>query len=245
MKSFSIGTWICSYNTINLEILLKSNKFDWFTVDLEHSALNSSECFDIISFIQSNKKDCFVRMNDLNKAEIKKILDFGVNGLILPMVKDENDLKNIIDAAFYPPVGSRGTGLFRAQEHGNFFEEYVSNSFNDTKIILQIEHIDAINNLEIFLKNEHVHGFIIGPYDLSASLGKPGDFHCEDFKNAIAKFETLCLNSPKHVGYHIPFLDFDKLIELKDKGYNFIGYSTDVIMFQSQVNSIAIDLNKI
>ena len=242
MKKFTTGIWICSYNKTNLEIILESNNFDWLTIDLEHSAISLSECYDLVSFIQSHKKECFVRMNDLNKSAMKKILDFGVDGLILPMVKDENDLKNIIDASYYPPLGSRGTGLFRAQRHGNKFEKYVQESYNKTKIILQIEHIDAIENLEIFLKSDKVYGFVIGPYDLSASLGTPGDFESEDFVNALNKFENLCLESEKNVGFHLAHPDIKKYKTLKKKGYNFIGYSTDIILFQEKINSVSKDL---
>ena len=154
MKKNSIGTWICSYNMINLEILTNS-EFEWFTIDLEHSAMSLDQCFSIVSFVKSSsKKSCFVRMSDLNQSNIKRALDFGVDGIILPMVKDENDIKKIIDAAHYPPVGSRGTGLFRAQVHGDNFETYIKNSYKNTKIIIQIEHIDAINNLEILLKDK-------------------------------------------------------------------------------------------
>ena len=242
MKKNSIGTWICSYNMINLEILTNS-EFEWFTIDLEHSAMSLDQCFSIVSFIKSStKKSCFVRMSDLSQSNIKRVLDFGVDGIILPMVKDQNDIKNIIDAAHYPPVGSRGTGLFRAQEHGDNFENYIKNSYENTKIIIQIEHIDAINNLEVLLKEKHINGLIIGPYDLSASLGEPGNFESEKFKNAITKFEDLCSNTDKDMGYHIAFPDTDKLKNLLNSGYNFIGYSTDILLFKAQIDVVNKDL---
>jgi 2-dehydro-3-deoxyglucarate aldolase len=242
LKKNSIGTWICSYNMINLEILINS-EFEWFTIDLEHSAMTLDQCFSIVSFVKSSsKKSCFVRMSDLNQSNIKRVLDFGVDGIILPMVKDENDIKKIIDAAHYPPVGSRGTGLFRAQVHGDNFESYIKNSYKNTKIIIQIEHIDAINNLEILLKDKYINGLIIGPYDLSASLGEPSNFESEKFKNAITKFEELCSKTNKDMGYHIAFPDQNKLKDLLDSGYNFIGYSTDILLFKNQIDRVNKDL---
>ncbi len=245
MKKFTQGIWICSYNKINLEIIIESNIYDWFTIDLEHSALSISECYDLVSFIQAHKKECYVRMNDLNNSSIKKILDFGVDGLILPMVKNENDLNSIIESVYYPPQGSRGTGLFRAQRHGNKFKEYVDETINKTKLILQIEHIEAINNLECFLKSDNVYGLLIGPYDLSSSLGKPGNFESNDFIEALDRFEKLCLNSKKNIGFHLPHPDIEKFKSLKAKGYNFIGFSTDIILFQEQINLIAESLKQV
>lgn len=244
MKKFTKGIWICSYNKTNLEIIIESNIFDWFTIDLEHSALSVNECFDLVSFIKAHKKECFVRMNDLNHSSIKKILDFGVDGLILPLVKNKEDLSSIIDSVYYPPKGSRGTGLFRAQRHGNKFKEYVDYEIHKTKIILQIEHIEAINNLECFLENDDVYGLLIGPYDLSASLGMPGNFESNEFIHAIDRFEKLCLESKKNIGFHLPHPNIEKYKSLKDKGYNFIGYSTDIILFQEQINLISKDLKQ-
>jgi 2-dehydro-3-deoxyglucarate aldolase len=242
-KQKSIGTWICSYNSINLEIL-KNSKFDWFTVDLEHSAMTLDMCFNIISYIKSSStKLCFVRMSDLNQSNIKRVLDFGADGIIIPMVKDKNDIENIIDAAHYPPLGSRGTGLFRAQGYGDKLEDYIKESYKNTKIIIQIEHIDAIENFHTFLKYDAINGFIIGPYDLSASLGKPGDFENKKFKNAIEKFESLCSKTEKDMGYHMAFPDSKKLKRLLKTGYNFIGYSTDILLFKTQINVVNKDIS--
>ncbi len=243
MKKNKIGTWICSYNLIYLDILIKSD-FEWFTIDLEHSGLTMDQCLNLVLFIKSSSnKECYVRMSDLDKSSIKRVLDFGVDGIILPMVKDNNDLIDIIDSSFYPPLGSRGTGLFKAQEHGDNFENYIKKSYTETKIILQIEHIEAIKNLEIFLKNDHVYGLIIGPYDLSASLGSPGNFKSEDFIKSLKKFEELTLKSKKEMGFHLAEPNPIKLSDLIKSGYTFIGYSTDILLFKNKIDQINKDIS--
>ena len=238
MSKTSIGTWICSYNLTYLEILTKSD-FKWFTIDLEHSGLTLENCLNIVTFIKSSsKKKCYVRMGNLDKSRIRRVLDFGVDGVILPMVKNKDDLSNIIDASFYPPIGTRGTGIFRAHEHGNNFSSYIDNSYNETRIFLQIEHIEAIENLNVFLESDRVYGLIIGPYDLSASLGDPGNFSSNKFLNALNKFEELALTSQKEIGYHLAFPDKNRLKELINLGYSFIGYSTDILLFNDRLKSI-------
>ncbi|SVD03188.1 uncharacterized protein METZ01_LOCUS356042, partial [marine metagenome] len=137
----------------------------------------------------------------------------------------------------------RGTGLFRAQGHGDKLEDYIKESYKNTKIIIQIEHIDAIENFHTFLKYDAINGFIIGPYDLSASLGKPGDFENKKFKNAIEKFESLCSKTEKDMGYHMAFPDSKKLKGLLKSGYNFIGYSTDILLFKTQIDVVNKDIS--
>mgnify|MGYP001181160193 CR=1 FL=1 len=244
-KNKSIGTWICSFNLINIEILINSSSFDWFTIDLEHSALTLSECYNIVSYLKANDKKCYVRMSDHNPSNISRVLDFGVDGIIVPMVKNLDEVESIIQAAHYPPRGSRGTGLFRAQQHGDEFSSYVSNANKKIEIILQIEHFEAIKNLNGFIKCKEVNGFILGPYDLSASINQPGNFTNPEFKSLVKSYEKLCLNSSKKMGYHLPFPDFKKLKNLVDKGYNFIGLSTDILLFKNQINTIRSEIKKL
>lgn len=244
-KTNSVGTWICSQNLINLEILVDSSNFDWFTIDLEHSALTLSDCYNIVSFLKNNNKKCYVRMSDHNASNISRVLDFGVDGIIVPMVKNLDEVEKIIHASYYPPRGSRGTGLFRAQKHGDKFSSYVSKANRTIEIILQIEHFEAINNLNEFIECKEIDGFILGPYDLSASINQSGNFDNPEFKSLVKLYEKACLKSSKKMGYHLPFPDFNKLKKLINKGYNFIGLSTDLLLFKNQIDSVGLEINKL
>ena len=112
-----------------------------------------------------------VRLSVNDATLIKRVMDCGARGIVVPNVNSPEDAKRAVDATMYPPQGNRGVGLFRAQGYGCDFEKYKEWQKNSSIVIVQIEHIDGVENLESILRTEGVDGFIIGPYDLSASLG--------------------------------------------------------------------------
>ena len=96
-------------------------------------------------------------------------------------------------------------------------------------IIVQIEHIDAIKNLKSILNVKGINGSIIGPYDLSASMGKPGKFEDDDVKEVLAEYEKLSLELKIPMGYHIVEPDKNKFFEMQDKGYTILALSFDAM----------------
>ena len=140
-------------------------------IDLEHhDRLRGVQ--KLIIAIQSKNLKAYVRVGSNDELIIKRVLDSGASGIIVPLIKTKTEALEAVKNTFYPPVGARGVNsLSRAQKYGFGFKEYLKTVNKDTHLILQIEHIDAIKNLEEILKIK-VTGMIIGPYDLSASMGK-------------------------------------------------------------------------
>lgn len=134
-----------------------------------------------------------------------------------------------VNYAKYPPIGKRGVGLARAQQYGTMFEEYKKWVAEDLVVIAQIEHIDAINNLEEIVAVDGIDGTIIGPYDLSGSLGKPGAFNEPDVKAALDKFVTTCKEKNVNMGYHMVNSDPATVQQKIEEGYRFIAYGTDFL----------------
>jgi len=116
------------------------------------------------------------------------------------MIKSYADAMQAVQNVFYPPTGSRGVGLYRAQKYSFGFDEYVKSHVEETVLILQVEHIDVLGDLDKILKIPQVDGIIIGPYDLSASLGIPGKFEDKKFKETVEKIEKKTLAAKKALG---------------------------------------------
>ena len=110
------------------------------------------------------------------------------------MVRSVIDAQQAIDYVKYPPMGKRGVGLARAQKYGIGFEEYNQWQKDGTVIIVQIEHIDSVHNIDEIILTPGVDGTIVGPFDLSASMGLPGEFDKKEVKDALKHIEERCLS---------------------------------------------------
>ena len=236
MKKNTIGTWITLNNPSTAEILSDCG-FDWLCVDMEHSTIDYSEAQLLIATIQSKGIKAYVRVGENNNRIIKRVLDAGADGIIVPMVNNKEEAVKAINSVNYPPTGNRGVGLARAQGYGFNFENYKNKKAKEIKLIVQIEHIDAINNLNEIIDLDGVDGTIIGPYDLSGSMGKPGQYNDDDVKKVIYKYEQIASKKNKLMGFHVIQPDH-KLVEEKiSKGYNFIAFSLDTIFLGSIAKS--------
>jgi len=125
--------------------------------------------------------------------------------------------------------------LARAQNYGldDGFPKYRDGKALEIDLIVQIEHIDAINELESIIELEGVDGTFIGPYDLSGSMGKPGQYNDPDVKEALIKYEKIALTFDKKIGYHVIEPDHQLVIEKLEKGYTFIAFSLDTMFLGS------------
>lgn len=186
------------------EILLDS-KLDGVVLDTEHGCFNNESLFSCIQVITLLNKKCFVRLTDFNKQLIRMCLDAGADGLIFSTIEDESLGYKIISYCNFPSNrGIRGCGLVRDNRWGDLKL--------DTKkpiIIAQIETASAVENIDSLIQVPFDY-FIIGPYDLSSSLFKPGDFESKTFKNYI---DTIYRKIPlERLGLFLPtFKNMDEL----------------------------------
>lgn len=111
--------------------------------------------------------------------------------MIVPMINSVDQAEQAVSAVRYPPQGTRGVGLARAQGYGSSFDKYLDWVSKESVVIVQVEHIEAVNNLEAILAVGGVDGFIIGPYDLSGSLGVPGQFDHALMKEAMERIISV------------------------------------------------------
>ena len=123
-KKISVGSWITLGHPSIAEIMCKAG-FDWLAVDLEHSSITLKEAEELIRIINLCKVKPFVRLTSNNPDQIKRVLDSGAEGIIVPMVNNHQDAINAVEACYYPPLGKRSVGLARAQKYGVSLNEYI------------------------------------------------------------------------------------------------------------------------
>lgn len=235
-KAPTIGSWLTFADEATTEIMARAG-FEWLVVDMEHSGTTTGDMCRLVRIIELAGIAPLVRVGANDPLLIKHALDGGAHGVIVPMVNTKEEALRAARAVHYPPRGERGVGSWRAQGYGTRFEEYFQKSAEDLVLVVQIEHWRAVEELPAILDVPAVDGFMIGPYDLSGSLGVPGEFKHPRFLECLAKVEEVCRTHRKTGGYHIVHPD-PELTMLKEKlalGYSFIAYGTDMIFFTRQV----------
>lgn len=235
-KQLTLGSWLTIPNQAIVEIMGTAN-FDWITIDIEHSAIDLENVMNIIGHIQAAGMKAFIRVYDNDEVIIKRVLDAGADGIIVPMIKSKKEAQELVSNVYYPPKGRRGVGLSRAQHYGIGFDDYQKKLEEDIIIIAQIEHIEAIDNLEAILEVEEIDATLIGPYDLSASMGKPGKYHLPEVKKAVELYDKVCKAKKKPMGAHVISSDADQIQEKIDLGYTFLAFSLDFFFLGDKVRA--------
>ena len=225
-NELTLGSWIMMGNQMSVEVMALAG-FEWLVVDIEHTAIDMETAQMLITTIQANDMKALVRVSKNEEVVIKKVLDMGADGIIVPMVNSKEDAEQAVSFAKYPPFGKRGVGLYRAQKYGTKFEEYKKWVTDELVIIAQIEHIDAVNHIDSIISTEGIDGTIIGPYDLSGSMGYPGDFEREDVKEAVQKVLDSCKRHNVPAGFHVVDTEPEKLNLRIEQGCTFLAYGID------------------
>lgn len=225
----SIGSWISAGNTAVAEILARAG-FEWLVIDLEHSTIDLAMAGELIRVIDLCGVAPLVRLTSNDADLTKRVLDAGAHGIVVPMVNSPDEARRAVAATRYAPAGTRGVGLSRAQGYGTSFADYLRWQTDGPTVIVQIEHRDALEHLPDILAVPGVDGLIIGPYDLSCSLGIPGQFDRPEYTEAMRHILETARSLDVPAGLHIVEPDLDRLERTIREGYAFIAYSVDFRM---------------
>ncbi len=227
-RQITIGSWITIGHPSVAEIMAGTG-FDWLAIDMEHSAITLDQAQTLISIIELKGVTPLVRVAENNPILIKRVMDAGAHGVIVPMVNTKEDALKAVAAVKYPPQGNRGVGLSRAHKYSLDFESYKKWNQAQSVVIVQVEHHKSVANLEEIMAVSGVDGFIIGPYDLSGSLGCPGEFQNP---MVVKAFDDVLKKSKKYkyqMGIHVVDPKPKVVAEKIKQGYIFIGVGTDFL----------------
>lgn len=231
-NQFTLGSWITLAHPAIAEIMSRAG-FDWLVIDLEHSVITIREAEELIRVIALSGACPLVRLSVNDSVQIKRVMDAGAHGVIVPMVNSAMDGRQAVEAVRYPPEGRRGVGLARAQGYGSAFERYRQWLNQESVVIVQVEHIKAVDELKEILAVDNIDGFIVGPYDLSGSLGVPGQLNHPKMKETMDRILSTNAAAGKVAGIHVVEPDVAELHKRVDQGYRFVAYSVDIRMLDS------------
>jgi len=223
------GTWITLGHPLIPEILAPAG-FDWLAIDMEHSSIGIQEILPMIIAIEAKGVVPLVRVEENNANIIKRVMDAGSYGVIVPNVNNAEQAKAAVDAVKYPPTGKRGVGLYRAQQYGRYFDEYKQWLKNESVVIIQIEHIQAVEQIDDIFSVPHIDAFFVGPYDLSGSMGKPGQYNDPKVAQAIERIINAGKKHKIPAGFHSVPSSVRELKKRQKQGFKFLAYSTDAIL---------------
>ena len=217
-----IGSWITLGDPAVSEIMAGS-AWNFLVVDMQHSMISDEQMQAHVRNILAAKGQPYVRVKENTPANIGRALDTGAYGIIVPQVNTPGGAYRAVKASRYD--GSRGMGLWRSNDYGRNI------SSRDPKVIVQIEHRDAVRDINAIMAIEGVDGFLIGMYDLSASLGIPGGFGKPSFQDAMTIIDDYAIDSDKLCGIHIPLPeDYEKAAEyLKNDYFVVLGMDTSFL----------------
>ena len=223
----SIGTWQQIPHASISEILGHAG-YDWVAVDIEHGSVGVDQLPDLFRAIELGGTLPLARIAESKTKDCKQALDAGAGGIIAPMVENAEQLKMVRNACNWPPTGTRGVAFSRANLFGKNFDSYTEEA-QSPLLIAQIEHINAVNNLPDILQVEGLDAIMIGPYDLSASMGLTAEFENKEFLATMDQIMKLCQQYDVPCGDHVVQPD-QKLLEKRIKeGYKFLAYSIDAV----------------
>ncbi len=244
-SELTIGSWVTLGHTAIAEIMASAG-FDWLVLDMEHSVLELNEVQTIIQVLDGKQCPAIVRLTSNHPDQIKRVMDAGATGVMVPMIKSAADAEAAVKAVYYPPRGNRGVGLARAQGFGASFPDYQKWLTDHAVIIAMIEHIDAVESIDEILAVPGIDAYIIGPYDLSGSMGKPGELDHPNVDKAIKRILEAGQKASKPGGIHVIEPNPEALQERIKFGFNFLGYSLDIRILDSicrnHLNKIRSDL---
>lgn len=192
-----IGTLVGLNNSDVVELLAACG-YDWLFIDAEHGPFLPGDTLPLLQ--AAGNCPCLIRIPAADPVWVKKALDIGAAGIIVPQVHDADQARELVAAAKYSPAGERGVGLGRAHAYGREFESYLQRANNDTVVVLQAESRAAINNIKEIVAVDGVDAILIGPYDLSASLGHIGDVTHAEVRAAIDTVAESCQQAGVKLG---------------------------------------------
>lgn len=235
----SIGSWMQIPDESVAEIMGQSG-YDWVALDLEHGLFSNHQLAGLCRAIELGGSVPFARIAYNHFDEIKRALEAGARGIIIPMVKSASELEQGIKNAKYPPDGTRGVGYSRSNLFGKNFNINVPHVNDEIVVVAQIEDIKAVNDLESILKVTGLDAIIVGPYDLSASMGLTAEFNHPEFIKTMNLIKDTAKQCDIPMGVHIVQPSKEELANRIREGYIFIAYSIDaVFLYNSARNPFA------
>lgn len=175
-KKISLGTWVQIDNATIIEIIGNSG-MDFIVIDLEHGNISLESLENLLRAAKCSGLESIVRVYENNSSLISRVLDLGPDGLLIPHISSKEEAERVVLNAKYPPLGKRGScpAIREANHWTDDWNSFMKKSNKTTNIIALIEGVEGIDNFNEIVKVEGIDTFMVGPFDLSVTLGIPGE----------------------------------------------------------------------
>lgn len=243
-KKQVLGTFFESGSTALVECLGYTG-LDFFIVDTEHGPFDVESTADFIRAAESSSLTPLVRIKEISRSAVLKMLDIGAQGLVVPCIETVDEVRKLVEYGKYFPVGKRGFAPARAAGFGfkDFAKDvptYFETCNRETLLIPQCETLGCLAHIEEIVNLDGVDGIFVGPYDLSVAMGKPAQFDNTDLVEGIQSVLEACRKAGKYSFIYggTP----EKVSQYFKEGFQGVTYSMDTIIYTQTFQKIASDL---
>jgi 2-dehydro-3-deoxyglucarate aldolase/4-hydroxy-2-oxoheptanedioate aldolase len=220
------GSWISLCSPIGAEVMSRAG-FDWLLIDMEHGHGDYQTLLAQLQAIEGSPTIPVVRVQANDPAVIKRVLDLGAYGVMVPWIGNRADAEAAIRAAKYPPQGIRGiAGSHRAGGYGRHAAEYWKRANDEVLVVLQVETLGALRDVEAIAALPGVDVLFVGPADLSTALGHLGDPGHAEVEAAIRRIEAAARAHQVALGNITR--SWEQARDLYGRGYRFLTLCSDV-----------------
>lgn len=198
--------------------------FDFLWIENEHAPMDTLAAQTLIQAV-GGRCPCLVRIPDKEEVWVKKALDIGCDGIVVPQIRSAEEARRVVEWSLFPPEGRRSVGVARAHGYGMTFQAYVETANEELVIVLQAEHAQAVERIDEIVRVERVDAVLIGPFDLSGSLGVLGQVDHPAVLEAIETIREACEGAGMPLGIFAP--DAGTARRYLDQGFTLIALGMD------------------
>lgn len=225
----AFGTWVSLAHPSIAEMMCKL-RVDFLGIDIEHSTISQTDAQRIIATAHAAGQACLPRIASHNFEAAKRLLDSGADGVIVPNVDNREAVDRVASWLRYAPEGIRGFGIARAQGYGHDFAEYVSHWNARAIFVPQIESVRAVESAREIVSHPAVTAVMLGPYDLSGSLGVPGQIQHQKVQEACDEVRRICAEHGVACGTHVVVVTAEAIRQAVALGNRFVVLASDVFV---------------
>jgi 2-dehydro-3-deoxyglucarate aldolase len=243
-KNNLIGSWI-QIGSPDIILMMIEAGFDFLVLDMEHGSISDSDLPRIFQLFKGSECIPMVRVANNDSILIRRALDQGARGIIVPGVKSKEEVEKAKKAIFYPPKGERGIGYSRVNNYGLEFDKYFKEANQNIIFIIQIEHKVAISQIDKIFSVKNIDSYMIGPYDLTGSMGIIGEFENPIYQNSLDIIKKSAAKNNIKSGIHVVNPKVNDLKSAIKENYSLIAYSTDALLLYDKCNKELKEVNEL
>jgi 4-hydroxy-2-oxoheptanedioate aldolase len=235
----SVGTWLTLPDPVAAQLMSKTG-FEWLTVELEHTPVTFETAAQSFAIIASSGCVPLARVPMNTTENIKRVLDTGAWGIVVPMVNSRAEAEAVVKASRYRPIGERSIGgQLHAANFGTDAATYYARANEEILVVVMAEHVDAVANIHSILAVEGIDAVFVGPNDLHASMGLPPNFDSDNaqFNEALQKILASAKARGIAAGIHV--IDAAQAQRRINEGWQFIAVASEAGLMLAKAGEVA------